>query len=233
VPFKLTTTDTINSITSYKLAVDSTGTAVAVWEVQYGNSQSIDNYDFPIFFAWSGNAAGNSPAAGVQGTVAGSFGPTTTVTSAKDSTVPIPRFIDNSVPKNVVIANICRTYLLYPFVTAANGFDTGIAIANTSEDGGLSATAQSGTCTLSFFGDNAPSAFTTPSAIAGGKVYANVASAIAPGFQGYVIAKCNFQFAHGFAFVQSTVGYTPSTAAMGYLPLVLILDRTGTENLNQ
>jgi hypothetical protein len=220
VPFKLTKTDTLGGTDAFKLTVDSTGTAVAVWEVQSANPLAVENFDFPVFFGFAANPAGNSPAQGVQGTVAGSFAPTSTSSSAKDSTVPIPRFVDTSTPKNVIIVNICRTSLLYPFVTAANGFDTGIAIANTTSDLGTT-TPQAGTCTLNFFGDNAPSAFTTPSPVQGGTVYVNVASAIAPGFQGYMIARCNFQFAHGFAFVQSTVGYTPSTAAMGYLALVL------------
>lgn len=218
-PFVLTKTDTISSLGAYKLPVDSTGTAVAVWEVQVANTLATENYDFPIWFSYTGNAGNNSPPQGVQGTVSGAFAPTSTTSSAS-STAPVPRFVDLSTPKNVIIVNLCRTSLLYPFVTAANGFDTGLAIANTTSDGGTT-TPQSGTCTLNFFGDNAPSAYTTPTAVAGGTVWVNVASVIAPSFQGYVIARCNFQYAHGFAFVQSTVGYNPSSTAMGYLALVL------------
>jgi hypothetical protein len=217
-PFKLTKTDTNNGYAAYKLAVDSTGTAVATWEVQVANPLAVENFEFKIWFGYAANPAANSPAAGVQATVAGAFAPTSTTSSASSS-APIPRFVDLSTPKNVLIVNICRTSLLFPFVSAADGFDTGLAIANTTSDGGTTSP-QAGTCTLNFFGDNAPSAFTTPS-VAGGTVYVNVASGVAPGFRGYMIARCNFQFAHGFAFVQSTVGYTPSTAAMGYLALVL------------
>ena len=43
-------------------------------------------------------------------------------------------------------------------------------------------------------------------------------STAAPGFGGYVIAVCNFQYAHGFAFV-SDVG--ARNLAMGYLALVV------------
>jgi len=43
-------------------------------------------------------------------------------------------------------------------------------------------------------------------------------SGLAPGFQGYIIAVCNFQFAHGFAFI-SDLG--ARNLAMGYLALVL------------
>jgi hypothetical protein len=43
-----------------------------------------------------------------------------------------------------------------------------------------------------------------------------------PGFAGYMIASCNFQWAHGFAFVTDTL----SDRTMGYLALV-IPDRGG------
>jgi hypothetical protein len=41
---------------------------------------------------------------------------------------------------------------------------------------------------------------------------------VAPNFLGYVIAVCNFQYGHGFAFV-SDVG--ARNLAMGYLALVI------------
>ena len=43
-----------------------------------------------------------------------------------------------------------------------------------------------------------------------------------PNFQGYIIAVCNFQFAHGFAFI-SDLG--ARNLAMGYLGLVLPVQR--------
>ena len=48
--------------------------------------------------------------------------------------------------------------------------------------------------------------------------YTNLASLASPNFQGYVIAVCNFQYAHGFAFV-SDLG--ARNLAMGYLALVI------------
>jgi hypothetical protein len=59
-----------------------------------------------------------------------------------------------------------------------------------------------------------------------GTTSATLASAIAPGFEGYIIAVCNFQLAHGFAFV-SDVG--ARNLAMGYLALVVT---TGTSARN-
>src|ERR1039458_2570032 len=64
-----------------------------------------------------------------------------------------------------------------------------------------------------------PPPATTPS-IAGGTVWADTLSdpLMAPTFQGYAFAICNFQFAHGFAFI-SDVG--ARNLAMGYLALVI------------
>src|SRR5262249_12022516 len=61
----------------------------------------------------------------------------------------------------------------------------------------------SGSCTLNFYGSNAPSAVTTP-IIAAGVVYTALISLIAPNFQGYVIASCAFPLARGFAFTTPT-----------------------------
>jgi hypothetical protein len=125
--------------------------------------------------------------------------------------------------------------MLFPYVINVNGFDTGIAIANTTSDI-FGTSAQAGTCSLSFYGTAVPTVnpFVTP-VVATGTDYANLASTMAPGFDGYVIANCNFQFAHGFAFV-SDVG--ARNLAMGYLPLIFStstsLNRGGTaEQLNQ
>jgi uncharacterized protein (TIGR03437 family) len=94
--------------------------------------------------------------------------------------------------------------LVFPYVTNQLGFDTGIAIANSSTDpfGPQGATASAGTCTLSLYGAGAPTpnSITTPN-IPSGTVFTQVLSGIAPGFQGYMTASCNFSAAAGFGFV--------------------------------
>ncbi|HWB99540.1 MAG TPA: hypothetical protein VG672_22690, partial [Bryobacteraceae bacterium] len=123
------------------------------------------------------------------------------------------------------------------------GFDTGLAISNTSSDllasGGTksAAAAQSGTCTLNFFGNTAPAAVTTAT-INSGSTYAAAASTVAPGFQGYMIASCNFLYGHGFAYVVYNLTQN-NGAAMGYLADVITADRkslsasgTVTGNIN-
>jgi hypothetical protein len=57
--------------------------------------------------------------------------------------------------------------------------------------------------------------------IASGTVFAAVVSADAPAFDGYVIATCNFQYAHAFAYIEG------NSSSQGYI--ALILRRTGWE----
>ena len=89
-------------------------------------------------------------------------------------------------------------YLLFPYVTNQSGYDTFIGISNTSSDP-FGTTHTSGSCTLYFYGANPPAPFVTPN-VPAGTVYGAMASNIAPNFQGYVIASCNFADAAGIAF---------------------------------
>jgi hypothetical protein len=123
-----------------------------------------------------------------------------------------------------------ETRLLFPFMTNQDGFDTGLAISNTSMDP-FGTVTETGSCTLTFYGAAAPTTPANTGTIAAGTTYASLVSVLAPGFQGYMIADCDFDFAHGFAFV-SDVG--AQKLAMGYLPLVLSdKTRTPTEALDQ
>ena len=130
--------------------------------------------------------------------------------------------------------NICRTILLYPYITNQAGFDTGVTVANTSQDpfttGSNATGAQAGSCIMTFYGGTTSAPTTAPApyntgTIAAGATFANTLSTIAPGFQGYMFAVCNFQYAHGFAFI-SDVG--ARNLAMGYLAVVLTDPGTGS-----
>jgi hypothetical protein len=112
------------------------------------------------------------------------------------------------------------TNLLFTFLTNQAGFDTAITIANTTADP-FGTTPQAGTCKLNFFGQGAPQPITTAS-VAAGTVYTNLMSTLAPGFQGYLIAQCNFPLAHGWAFV-SDLG--ARNLAASYLALVIPSDQ--------
>jgi len=197
------------------------GTGTAVWEVVNTNPNTIESFKFAVYMTVPASQNNVSiPAA----TVSLSYAPTAT-SGVASSSLSIPRFAgDSSAPRTIANFNICRTILLYPFITNQAGFDTGLTVANTTNDpfttGSNATLGQSGTCKLNWYGSfsgTATPAVDTPN-ITPGTVWANTLQAIAPGFQGYMFAVCNFQFAHGFAFI-SDVG--ARNIAMGYLAVVL------------
>ena len=98
----------------------------------------------------------------------------------------------------------CTTTLLFPFVTNQLGFDTGLVITNASEG--------SGSCTIGYSGPDAPDDIRCTS-LSGGEQWVNLLSHIAPEFQGYITANCEFRDAHGFAFITDA----DLNLAQGYL----------------
>jgi hypothetical protein len=214
------------------------GTGTAVWEAVNTNPNTIESYKFAVYVTYVANVAQNTPVAGAS-TVNLSYAPTAT-SGVASSTLTIPRFAgDSSAARSLFTVSICRTILLYPYITNQAGFDTGLTVANTTQDSfttGSNATgAQAGTCTMTFYGGTTsapttpPAPFITPT-IGAGATFANTLSTIAPGFQGYMWAVCNFQFAHGFAFI-SDVG--ARNLAMGYLAVVINDPGTGSrQNVN-
>jgi len=206
------------------------GTGTAVWEVLNTNFSQIEALDFGVYQSFTANPGANSPPVGTA-TVNMSYAPTPPIAfsaaagGAASSVLTVPRFADTSAASNIFNIALCNTVLLYPYVTNTAGFDTGIAIANTTSDP-FGTRTQNGSCTLNFYGTAAPSVAVNTGNIATGTVYATLASTAAAGFNGYMIAVCNFQLAHGFAFI-SDLG--ARNLAMGYLALVLP-DGTGSRN---
>jgi hypothetical protein len=213
----------------------SNGTGAAVWEVVNTNPNTNESFKFAVYTTYVANVAQNSPPAGTT-TVNLSFAPTAT-SGVASATLPVPRFAGDSLAaRNIFIVNICRTILLYPYITNQAGFDTGLTVANTSQDPftvGSSVTgAQAGSCALTYYGGTTAAPTTPPAplntgTIAAGTVWAGLTSTMTPGFQGYMFAVCNFQYAHGFAFI-SDVG--ARNLAMGYLAIVIPDPGTGTRS---
>lgn len=207
-------------------------TATAVWDVTIASPFSPETLTGSVWLTYTSNPGSGIPSLSPAMTANLSFGNLSTVTTAS-STELIPRFIDTSSAKTIATVNACVTNLLYPFVTTAAGFDTGLAVANTGVDvDGLatSSAGQSGTCTLYMFGPGAPTTPPVTPSIAAGtvlawSVYAGAPPAVPglPDWTGYVIARCAFQYGHGYAFI-SDLG--ASKLAQGYLALV-IPDRGG------
>jgi len=213
------------------------GSASAVWEVVNSLPNTPENFDFEVFITVTANVASNIPPAPSTMTVNMSYAPIPTQGAftlasgqAASATLGIPRFVDTSTGATALKFQICQTALLFPYVIEVAGFDTGLAIANTSQDP-FGTSPQTGSCSIYWYGQSGVPA-TNPgylgssgyqtvvptSPIAAGTIQAWATSAVAPGFSGYVIAVCNFQYAHGFAFV-SDLG--SQKLAMGYLADVL------------
>ncbi len=122
----------------------------------------------------------------------------------------------------------CGTTLFFPFVTSRTNFDTGVVIANTSADP-LGTRHESGQCILRYHGSRQSGQPVEPSiqrsaSVQPGKQLAftvssgSPANGLAPlaGFQGYLVAECEFRHAHGFAFVTEQVNGA-AILAQGYL----------------
>jgi len=217
-----------------EVTLDAARSGWAVWQVTAADPFQIGSLDFGVLVKYTAQTGSGLPALGTA-VVNGTFAPLTTVFTAS-ATAPVPRFVGDN-PLNAFTIIRCETNLLWPYVTNQAGFDTGMVIANTSRDP-YGTEAQEGPCTIYYYGADtgggaAPAPQTTGTITAGTQAIWTLSSggnygiAATPGFQGYVIARCQFRFAHGYAFI-SDVG--ASKLAQGYLALILDfggLNRTG------
>jgi len=207
----------------------SNGTVTIVYEVTAANSSFIESTPIPIWVGFAPNIFTTAPP---QLTVLESYAPTAAVSAA----TTVPNFAppsNSALPATVV--NLCQTSLLFPYVANTSGFDVGIAISATSMDPFKTAPV-GGTCLLNFYGSGAPTPNTGVPAPGGtqaaGTTNAFLLSSVAPGFQGYIIAQCNYVDGHGFAYIIDGFGTAQSTA-MGYVALELERAGAGSETLGQ
>jgi len=219
-------------------------TATAIYEVSTDNLNSLDAFSIPVLLT----AGSNKVTPGAALTVTTSLAPQPATAASI-----VPSF--SSTAASIVTTSTltfapCTTNLLFPFVTNANGFETGIAISNTTKDP-FGTTTQSGLCTLNFYqsgvsGATNPTAVTAPNLAEGtnqpylaGETYAftltqalGVNTANPATFQGYIIAQCSFNLGHAFAYIlgglQPGMFVNPTNTAMGYLAIVLPRGNTGS-----
>jgi hypothetical protein len=232
-----------NSYPTYAVPITG-GAGAATWEIipatPVTTSSNVRYISFGIVISYTSNTGAGLP--GLTGTtpggVAGQFAPVSTVDYASTGAT-IPRFRDNPINAQVFSIVPCVSNLLFPFVTNQGGFNTGIALVNTSLDNAgskqpFSTSTQHGTCTVYYFNgtSSAPAPQVTPDIVAGGMNTFTLqaggvagATSSAQGFQGYIIARCNFQYAHGYAYISDM--NVPGLGSQGYLALV-IPDRTDT-----
>jgi len=215
-----------NGIVNVPIA-NATGTVY--YEVTTDNLGSLDTFPISVYLATTAGSL-TSPATAMTSAV--SFAPIGSATN-------YPNFANaNLAAASGSAFGACNTTLLFPYVTNTGGFETGLVVSNTSLDnfgakGVSQAQTQTGTCALNFYGSATnPAAYTTPS-IAGGTAWVNTLTVAAgANFVGYAIANCNFQFAHGFAYIVYQFG-APTEMAMGYLAEVFGAGaRAATEALN-
>ncbi|HEY7333659.1 MAG TPA: hypothetical protein VH639_02155 [Bryobacteraceae bacterium] len=111
---------------------------LAVYEVEFADPFSIETASVPLVVAFASNLAQNLPTPGVTAQAAGSFAPfyTTAAAGNPSSTLPVPRFTPGLSPQNIFSISKCACNILFPYVASVGGFDTGIAVANTSLDPG-------------------------------------------------------------------------------------------------
>jgi len=220
-----------------ELPVSGGGSATALYEVVNADPHGVEQANIPVGVAFISNTSQNIPTPG-QSTVNASFAPLSNVNTASGSD-PIPRFCDRSVPQNTFHIDVCQCNLLFPFVTNQSGFDTGVALANTTTDP-YGTTPQNGLVTLFFYGTVpgnspcVPKMVTTSPVLSGTELIFTLSSggnygiAANAGCQGYMFAIANFQYCHAFAFI-SDVG--AQKLAEGYLAIQI--DIYGGTGLNR
>jgi hypothetical protein len=127
----------------------------------------------------------------------------------------------------------CETNLLFTWVANFAGLDTGLAISNTSKDPyGTDTENQAGTCQVNLYPTDTTTnngvALTGPitittAVVQPGSVWRSTMSGIPTfaGKAGYIIAVCNFQFGHGFAFFTDRFGLGSPETAQGYVASII------------
>jgi len=232
----------------------SNGSALVVYEILFTDPFSLEYADVPFVVSYVTNLSGNAPIGlpqpNVIATYATGFAPfySTSAATLASASLPIPRFVFTGAATNLFGIVKCACNLLFPYVTQAPGYDTGIAIANTTADP-YGTTNQFGAVQFWYYGSlanggaapgtqctNTTSPGTCPGTqtVSAGQVLTYTlynGSAQwgldnrGAGFTGYLIAQTQFQYCHAFAFIGGLGGgpanLTQNGLSEGYLALIL------------
>jgi hypothetical protein len=137
-----TGTSAATAVTTFSPLASS---GMAVYEVIFADPFSIETGTVTTIVAYSPNLNLNQPDPTKTAQAFGGFAPFYNSGAAHQPqplpfpsgvNLPVPRFSPGQVPTNpnYFDVNKCSCNLLFPFVSAQAGYDTGIAIANTSQD---------------------------------------------------------------------------------------------------
>ena len=212
----------------YQIVKVTSGMTLA-YEVISDDPNVLETIDIPLIITFAASS-GVTPGDALP-TVNGSLAPVDIDPDLAGHTW-LPRFKENGTPTDGFFTiNPCETNILFPWVVSGDGFDTGVEVTNTSQDI-FNTKPQSGNCRVNYFGVTTgggppPAAQPTTSPIDAGGVLRFVVSSGGtngivgtPGFLGYIIVQCDFQYAHGFAYItDGPIGQAHT--ADGYLGLIL------------
>ncbi len=232
------------------------GAALVVYEILFTDPFSLEYVDVPFVVSYATGSvvqcADRTAATQRNRDLCEWFAPfySTSAATLASGTLPIPRFVFTGAATNLFGIVKCSCNLLFPYVTQAPGYDTGIAIANTTMDP-YGTTNQFGAVQFWYYGSlanggAAPGTQCTNTASPGtcGTVLTTVSAGQVltytlyngsaqwgldnrgAGFTGYMIAQAQFQYCHAFAFIGGlgggpAVNSSTNGLSEGYLALVL------------
>jgi len=240
------------------------GSALVVYEILATDVYTLEYVDVPFVVSYASALSTNAPIGlpqpNVIATYAAGFAPfySTSAATLASSSLPVPRFVFTGAATNLFGIVKCSCNLLFPYVTQAPGYDTGIAIANTTADP-YGTTNQFGSVQMWYYGTltnggaapgtqctNTASPGTCPgtTTVGAGQVLTYTlynGSAQwgldnrGAGFTGYMIAQAQFQYCHAFAFIGGLGGgpaVNSSTNGLSEGYLALVLDLAGLPRTN-
>jgi hypothetical protein len=226
-----------------EVSISRVGSGTAVYEILFADTAVNERITVPVLL---GGTAGQS----AQMTASVGFAAVSTENRAS-ATAPVPRFL--AAAKSFSVGPQCRCRLLFPFVTSQAGYNTRIAVANTSRDP-FGTVPESGKVTVYYYGgvqpgNNGPPDPKTTSGTgglggtvpggcelvftlrAGGAVTncqflgtSTTTFPAAPGFEGYIIAVTTFPSCQGYAMISDTA---EGRLSNGYLAIRLDTSSVG------
>jgi hypothetical protein len=219
-----------------------------VYEILFADPFAQELLDIGVAVAYVANPGNNLPTPNQIATVVGGFAPfyTTTAAGQASGTLPHPRFVPGTPSRNIFQVIKCSCNILFPYVVNQDGFDTGIVIANTSQDI-YGTTPQTGIVRLHYFGEGAggsaaPTAQTSQPVPGGRQLIFTLSGGgnygidnRGAGFKGYIIAQAEFQWCHAFAYI-TALGVGAQLQGAGFASeayLGIILDQASLERTGQ
>jgi hypothetical protein len=201
---------------------------------------------FGVYTSFTGTPGSptGTPQTSVTAYAQGGFYPQEASAPAPTFTGPVPQFVVGLSPANpgqsLFTVALCQTILLFPYATDYYGFDTGIAISNTSLDNlPVPALPQPGSCSVAFYDNGALSTNigttgNTPGYVNSDVSYGGVATIngtglISPG-QTWAFSLSGSDMAYNSAPGSGSTGYAIATCNFQYAHGYSFVSDTGIRN---